>query len=48
MPPGCRFAPRCPYAQPACGERIPETLRVEGRDVACIRHSGYRHLEAAQ
>jgi oligopeptide/dipeptide ABC transporter ATP-binding protein len=48
MPPGCRFAPRCPHAQPACEERIPETLRVEGRDVACIRHSGYRHLEAAQ
>ena len=27
MPPGCRFAPRCPYAQPACDERA----------VACIR-----------
>jgi oligopeptide/dipeptide ABC transporter ATP-binding protein len=43
MPPGCRFAPRCPYAQAACDERIPATLRVEGHDVACIRHSGYRH-----
>jgi oligopeptide/dipeptide ABC transporter ATP-binding protein len=47
MPPGCRFAPRCPYAQPACEERLPETLHVEGRDVACIRHSGYRHLSEA-
>src|SRR6185436_20840799 len=41
MPPGCRFAPRCPYAQAACDERIPATLRVEGHDVACSRHSGY-------
>lgn len=28
--PGCRFAPRCPYAMPICVEESPELLEVEG------------------
>ena len=27
MPPGCRFAPRCPYAQPKCREEPPPLMR---------------------
>jgi peptide/nickel transport system ATP-binding protein len=36
-PPGCRFAPRCRFAQPACTEAVPELRTVEpGHGVACI------------
>ncbi|MEO7241711.1 MAG: ABC transporter ATP-binding protein [Variovorax sp.] len=39
MPPGCRFAPRCVYAEPACSDSEPplETL-ASGSEVACWRH----------
>ena len=37
-PPGCRFAPRCRYACPACSESIPEFHEVEpGHFAACLR-----------
>jgi len=36
-PPGCRFAPRCPFAATACIEAIPEMREVApGHKVACI------------
>ncbi len=36
-PPGCRFAPRCRFAQPACTAAVPELRTVEaGHKVACI------------
>ncbi|MGG5818052.1 dipeptide/oligopeptide/nickel ABC transporter permease/ATP-binding protein [Falsiroseomonas sp. HW251] len=35
-PPGCRFAPRCPHAKPAC-ERRPELEQVGEREVRCLR-----------
>jgi peptide/nickel transport system ATP-binding protein len=36
-PPGCRFHPRCPYAQDKCRKEEPKTLHIEGEDhfVAC-------------
>ena len=35
-PPGCRFAPRCPYAMPACTEIVPPEVRFsDGVRVAC-------------
>jgi peptide/nickel transport system ATP-binding protein len=38
---GCRFAPRCPFAEAACARAVPPLLRTEtARAVACIRHAG--------
>ena len=35
-PPGCRFHPRCPYANDACKSKIPELIEVEPNHlVAC-------------
>ena len=37
-PPGCRFAPRCPFALPRCREASPPLVRdASGRLVACWR-----------
>jgi peptide/nickel transport system ATP-binding protein len=38
LPPGCRFAPRCPFAVAAC-ETAPPPLREisPGHHVACLR-----------
>ena len=36
-PPGCRFAPRCRYAKPACTEAMPELRTIApGHKVRCI------------
>jgi peptide/nickel transport system ATP-binding protein len=35
-PVGCRFAPRCRYAQPRCLEEEPELTEVEGRSYRCF------------
>lgn len=38
MPDGCRFAPRCPFAQPACTVARPPYQTVSpGHRVACLR-----------
>ena len=35
-PPGCRFAPRCPFARPKCRRHEPPMAAIEaGRQVAC-------------
>ncbi len=39
-PPGCRFAPRCPYASSICVEAIPPLREVKpGHKVACVLES---------
>jgi oligopeptide/dipeptide ABC transporter ATP-binding protein len=35
LPPGCRFAPRCPHAMAICREREPELLPQDKSQVAC-------------
>jgi oligopeptide/dipeptide ABC transporter ATP-binding protein len=42
LPAGCRFGPRCRYAQDACRAGEPPLIQRDGRDVACIRHQDYR------
>ena len=42
LPPGCRYAPRCPYARPACDAAEPPLMELaQGHRAACIRHTGY-------
>lgn len=36
IPPGCAFNPRCPKVFEACYRIQPETVDVEGREVACL------------
>ena len=37
LPPGCRFAPRCPYAAAVCDAAVPALDRHDGRLVRCVR-----------
>ncbi len=38
LPPGCRFAPRCPFAIEACRAEIPALRAItEGHEAACLR-----------
>jgi peptide/nickel transport system ATP-binding protein len=41
LPPGCRFAPRCPHAFERCHAEMPQLLRKNGsRSVRCFLHEG--------
>ena len=43
MPEGCRFAPRCKYAQASCAQRPPELVKVgEDHKCACPFHENVR------
>ena len=47
MPKGCRFAPRCPFAQDACRQTKPELVSVgAGHRAACIRQAEIPGLRA--
>jgi peptide/nickel transport system ATP-binding protein len=36
IPPGCRFHPRCPIAEPACRTTTPDSRRFGSRTVECL------------
>lgn len=43
MPSGCRFSPRCKYAQPSCSEKLPDLVQVgENHRCACPFHTNAR------
>ncbi|HXF62852.1 MAG TPA: ABC transporter ATP-binding protein [Caldilineaceae bacterium] len=48
LPPGCKFAPRCPYAKDYCTEHDPALLEVRpNQKVRCfMRHPETQHLWA--
>jgi peptide/nickel transport system ATP-binding protein len=36
LPPGCKFAPRCPYAKDVCVQDVPPLVEIEpGHNVRC-------------
>ena len=47
MPPGCRFAPRCPEAMPRCGTAPPALLPHAGGLVACYARQDDGQHDAA-
>jgi peptide/nickel transport system ATP-binding protein len=36
IPPGCRFHPRCPVAEPRCFDTVPHAVARDGRMVECL------------
>ena len=42
-PPGCRFHPRCPQAQPACQQEQPMRTVAPDHRVACLLYPGGQH-----
>jgi peptide/nickel transport system ATP-binding protein len=47
-PRGCRFHPRCPFAQDRCAAAAPELARANGGWTRCLRHSELRLETAAR
>ena len=45
LPPGCAFAPRCPYATEACTKAVPELTSVEGSATHFVACSAYKDPE---
>ena len=46
MPPGCRFAPRCPFAIPRCTEAYPPLREIRpGHSVSCWRAPLEEHVQ---
>ncbi|MEM2587756.1 MAG: ABC transporter ATP-binding protein [Candidatus Bathyarchaeia archaeon] len=39
LPPGCKFAERCSYANPICYEQEPQYIKIDGRIVRCHKVS---------
>ncbi len=37
FPPGCRFYPRCPYADERCKREEPKQIKTGGRMVSCFK-----------
>jgi peptide/nickel transport system ATP-binding protein len=44
-PHGCRFHPRCPFAEDRCAATVPDLVRADGARTRCLRRSEL-HLEA--
>lgn len=40
MPAGCRFSPRCPYADERCMKEQPGIYEADGAKVSCFRYEG--------
>ena len=48
LPPGCRFQPRCAYAEPRCMASVPPLFDAgDGQRAACILHEPARRAVEA-
>ena len=45
LPPGCAFAPRCPYATEECSKAVPRLMPVDGSETHFVACSAYNHPE---
>ena len=45
LPPGCAFAPRCPYATDACSQGVPALTAVDGSSTHFVACSAYNNPE---
>ena len=45
LPPGCAFAPRCPYAADACSKGVPPLTAVDGSPTHFVACSAYSNPE---
>ena len=45
LPPGCAFAPRCPYATEECSKAVPRLVPVDGSETHFVACSAYNHPE---
>ena len=46
LPTGCKFHPRCPYAQDICSKKEPKTTNINGsHKVKCLIHEGLVNFE---
>lgn len=48
LPSGCRFHPRCPYAQEECSKRSPRTTIENGHKVKCLSYEGVINVPELQ
>ena len=45
LPPGCAFAPRCPYAADVCSKGVPPLTAVDGSPTHFVACSAYNNPE---
>lgn len=48
LPSGCRFHPRCPYAQKECSVVSPKTVSKDGHKVKCLAYEGIINVPELQ
>lgn len=48
LPSGCRFHPRCPYAQRECSIKSPRTTSIDGHKVKCLAYEGIINVPELQ
>ncbi|WP_418964009.1 ABC transporter ATP-binding protein [Cetobacterium sp.] len=48
LPSGCRFHPRCPYAQEKCSSQSPRTTDENGHKVKCLAYEGIINVPELQ
>nr|WP_307774447.1 ABC transporter ATP-binding protein [uncultured Cetobacterium sp.] len=48
LPSGCKFHPRCPYAQEVCSKQNPNVTDINGQKVRCLAYEGVIQVKELQ